>query len=86
VLQERIGVGAWARSARAGRGAEPAGGVKTLRLDLAPDDAFKARFRAEARTAAALSHGGIAAVFDYGEAMGSAYLVMELVPASRSRR
>ena len=54
--------------------------VKLLRLDLAPDEAFKARFRAEARTAAGLSHGGIAAVFDYGEAMGSAYLVMELVP------
>jgi serine/threonine-protein kinase len=27
-----------------------------------------------------LSHGGIAAVYDYGEVLGSAYLVMELVP------
>lgn len=54
--------------------------VKVLRTDLAPDTAFQARFRAEARTAAALSHGGIAAVYDYGEALGSAYLVMELVP------
>ncbi len=54
--------------------------VKVLRNDLAPDGAFQARFRAEARTAAALSHGGIAAVYDYGEAQGSAYLVMELVP------
>jgi serine/threonine-protein kinase len=54
--------------------------VKVLRTDLAPDGAFQARFRAEARTAAALSHGGIAAVYDYGEARGSAYLVMELVP------
>jgi serine/threonine-protein kinase len=54
--------------------------VKVLRNDLAPDTAFQARFRAEARTAAALSHGGIAAVFDYGEVLGSAYLVMELVP------
>jgi serine/threonine-protein kinase len=54
--------------------------VKVLRLDLAPDTAFQRRFRAEARTAAALSHGGIAAVYDYGEALGSAYLVMELVP------
>lgn len=54
--------------------------VKVLRTDLAPDTAFQARFRAEARTAAALSHGGIAAVYDYGEVLGSAYLVMELVP------
>ncbi|GAB6900086.1 protein kinase domain-containing protein [Kineosporia succinea] len=54
--------------------------VKVLRTDLAPDANFQARFRAEARTAAALSHGGIAAVYDYGEALGSAYLVMELVP------
>ena len=54
--------------------------VKVLRTDLAPDTSFQARFRAEARTAAALSHGGIAAVYDYGEVSGSAYLVMELVP------
>jgi serine/threonine protein kinase len=54
--------------------------VKVLRTDLAPDTAFQARFRAEARTAAGLSHGGIAAVYDYGEVLGSAYLVMELVP------
>ena len=54
--------------------------VKLLRTDLAPDATFQARFRAEARTAAMLSHGGIAAVFDYGEMNGSAYLVMELVP------
>ena len=54
--------------------------VKVLRTDLAPDANFQARFRAEARTAAALSHGGIAAVYDYGEVAGSAYLVMELVP------
>ena len=54
--------------------------VKVLRTDLAPDANFQARFRAEARTAAALSHGGIAAVYDYGEVLGSAYLVMELVP------
>lgn len=54
--------------------------VKVLRMDLAPEQSFQARFRAEARTAAGLSHGGIAAVFDYGEAAGSAYLVMELVP------
>jgi serine/threonine protein kinase len=40
-----------------------------------------ARFRAEARLAAALSHENIAQVYDYGEAAGEQppYLVMELV-------
>ncbi|MCW2666567.1 MAG: pknA [Frankiales bacterium] len=54
--------------------------VKLLRADRmsGPD---RDRFRAEARHAAALSHSGIASVFDYGEDEdGSrAWLVMELV-------
>ena len=66
--------------------------VKLLSAAHASDEAFRARFRAEARYAASLSHPGIAQVFDYGEtsddeAAGSpelpssgAYLVMELVP------
>src|SRR6266545_3666404 len=51
----------------------------------ADDPEFVDRFRAEARRTAALSHPGIASVFDYGEtgdtdAEGTtAYLVMELV-------
>jgi serine/threonine-protein kinase len=58
--------------------------VKILRAELADDDAFRRRFRAEARTAGRVPHPGIAAVFDYGETTvdgrGLAYLVMELVP------
>jgi serine/threonine-protein kinase len=66
--------------------------VKLLSAAHANDEAFRARFRAEARYAASLSHPGIAQVFDYGEtsddeAAGApelpssgAYLVMELVP------
>jgi serine/threonine-protein kinase len=81
VLEERLAVGGmgevWrARDEVLGRDVA----VKILRLELAPDAAFQARFRAEARTAAGLSHGGIAAVYDYGEALQSAFLVMELVP------
>ena len=81
MLEERLAVGGmgevWrARDEVLGRGVA----VKILRLELAPDAAFQARFRAEARTAAGLSHGGIAAVYDYGEALQSAFLVMELVP------
>ena len=55
--------------------------VKLLPTGRAGDDAFLARFRAEARYAASLSHPGIARVYDYGESseFGGAYLVMELV-------
>ena len=41
--------------------------VKLLAAVHAGDEQFRARFRAEARYAAALSHPGIARVFDYGE-------------------
>src|SRR6266568_3479098 len=59
--------------------------VELLRSKYAEDPAFLDRFRAEARRTAALSHPGIASVFDYGETEGTgakgttAYLVMELV-------
>jgi len=55
--------------------------VKLLSSVHAGDEQFRARFRAEARYAAALSHPGIARVFDYGESspLGGPYLVMELV-------
>jgi serine/threonine-protein kinase len=58
--------------------------VKVLKDEFVDDPTFLARFRAEARAAAPLTHPGIAQVFDYGEGEGSdghtAYLVMELVP------
>jgi serine/threonine-protein kinase len=55
--------------------------VKLLSTAYAGDEQFRARFRAEARYAAALSHSGIARVYDYGESspLGGPYLVMELV-------
>ncbi|CCG03735.1 serine/threonine-protein kinase [Blastococcus saxobsidens] len=59
--------------------------VKLLRGETAGDPVFIARFRSEARHAAALSHPNIAAVLDYGETTAAgtgeklAYLVMELV-------
>ena len=40
--------------------------VKLLRSEYTGDPTFLARFRAEARHAAALSHPNIAAVYDYG--------------------
>ncbi|HEU5157381.1 MAG TPA: serine/threonine-protein kinase [Streptosporangiaceae bacterium] len=54
--------------------------VKLLRREYISDEAARSRFRAEARFAAALQHGGIAQVYDYGEQDDLAYLVMELVP------
>jgi eukaryotic-like serine/threonine-protein kinase len=54
--------------------------VKVLKTELVDEPTFLERFRAEARSAASLSHPGIAQVYDYGEEGRSAYLVMELVP------
>lgn len=60
--------------------------IKILRREYADDPTFLARFRAEARHSANLSHPGIAAVYDFGEGdtgadrdVGSPYLVMEHV-------
>jgi eukaryotic-like serine/threonine-protein kinase len=59
--------------------------VKLLRDEYAQDPSFVGRLRAEARSAAAVTHPGIAIVFDYGEvrtaagAEPTAFLVMELV-------
>src|SRR3954469_2604157 len=53
--------------------------VKVLKPEYAADAHFVERFRNEARHTAALSHPGIANVFDYGEIGDMAYLVMELV-------
>ncbi len=59
--------------------------VKQLRVDLAQDPTFQARFRREAQSAAGLNHPTIVAVYDTGEepdprtGVGVPYIVMELV-------
>ncbi|MFD0592764.1 protein kinase [Catellatospora coxensis] len=53
--------------------------VKVLLPNLAVDPGFAARFRAEAQAMAALSDPGIVEIYDYGQADGIAYLVMQFV-------
>jgi eukaryotic-like serine/threonine-protein kinase len=53
--------------------------VKILKRVLADDATFLERFRREARAAAAISHPGVARVFDYGERSSVPFIVMELV-------
>lgn len=59
--------------------------VKRLRVDLASDPTFQARFRREAHSAAGLNHPNIVSVYDTGEQVDDStdvsvpYIVMELV-------
>jgi len=53
--------------------------LKVMRTDLAKDETFVSRFRREARSAAALSHPNVVAVYDQGEDDGHVFLTMELV-------
>ena len=59
--------------------------IKQLRIDLASDPTFQARFRREAQAAAGLNHPNIVAVYDTGEeadpnsGVQVPYIVMELV-------
>ncbi|MGH3740741.1 MAG: protein kinase domain-containing protein, partial [Micromonosporaceae bacterium] len=58
--------------------------IKVLRVDLARDATFQARFRREAQNAASLNHPAIVAVYDTGEERGDEgvalpYIVMEYV-------
>src|SRR5947209_8988563 len=79
-LDERIAVGGMGEVWRAhDRVLSRDVAVKVLKPEYAADPTFLTRFRNEAKHTAALSHPGIANVFDYGEVDNTAYLVMELV-------
>ncbi len=54
--------------------------LKVMRPHLVHDETFVSRFRREARSAAALSHPNVVAVYDQGEDDGQVFLAMELVP------
>jgi serine/threonine-protein kinase len=59
--------------------------LKVLRAHTKSDPQRRARFLREARSAAALVHRNVAAVYEIGEAEGELYIAMELV-AGRSLR
>ncbi len=59
--------------------------LKVMRAHLAHDDTFVTRFRREARSAAALSHPNVVAVYDQGEDDGQMFLAMEYVPGQTLR-
>lgn len=53
--------------------------IKVLKEEFSSDKNFVVKFRAEAQSAAGLSHPNIVNVFDVGEEDGLYYIVMELV-------
>src|SRR3990172_10142383 len=59
--------------------------LKVLHRPLADDAAFIDRFRREARAAALLNHPNIVAIYDWGSAEGTYYMVMEYVPGRNLR-
>jgi eukaryotic-like serine/threonine-protein kinase len=80
IVEDELGRGGMARVYRGtdhvlGR----AVAIKVLQERSAGDDSFVARFRREARAAAALNHHGVVAVFDSGSDGDRHYIVMELV-------
>ncbi|MDQ3492288.1 MAG: Stk1 family PASTA domain-containing Ser/Thr kinase, partial [Chloroflexota bacterium] len=65
-----------AQDARLGRDVA----VKVLRAEYGTDEAFVARFRQEAQSAAALNHPSVVNVFDVGTDEAGPFIVMELLP------
>jgi serine/threonine-protein kinase len=56
--------------------------VKVLRPSFSRDDAFRERFRLEARAAANLSHPNIVTVHDFGLDTTQLFIVMEYIPGT----
>lgn len=56
--------------------------IKVLRQDYSINEAFRERFRLEAKAAANLSHPNIVTVHDFGFDSDRLYLVMEYVPGT----
>jgi serine/threonine protein kinase len=59
--------------------------VKVLQEDYSTNPKFVRRFQIEAKAASALQHPNIVRVYDYGQADGKYYIVMELVEGTDLR-
>ncbi|MBM3501274.1 MAG: serine/threonine protein kinase, partial [Armatimonadetes bacterium] len=80
-VEEELGRGGMAVVYRAfDRSLERRVAVKVLHRELASDEEFVGRFRAEAQAAARLSHPSIAQIFDTGADDGDYFIVMEYLP------
>jgi serine/threonine-protein kinase len=53
--------------------------IKMLHSQYSADEAFVKRFRREAQAAANLSHPNIVGIYDWGQAQGTYFMVMEIV-------
>ncbi len=53
--------------------------IKVLHSQFSADEAFVKRFRREAQAAANLTHPSIVGIYDWGQAQGTYFIVMELV-------
>ncbi len=53
--------------------------VKVLHSQYSSDEAFVKRFRREAQAAANLTHPNIVGIYDWGQAQGTYFIVMEIV-------
>jgi serine/threonine protein kinase len=80
VIEELLGTGGMGQVFRARHALlDRLVAFKLMHSNLARDPQFQARFRQEARSAAALRHPHIVEVFDFDEQDEHAYLVMELI-------
>jgi len=53
--------------------------IKVLHSQFSSDEAFVKRFRREAQAAANLTHPNIVGIYDWGQAQGTYFIVMEIV-------
>lgn len=53
--------------------------IKLLPAEFGADSSFRDQFRAEARSMARLNHANLIGIYDFGEANGMPYIVMEFV-------
>lgn len=79
-VQQRIGMGGMADVYKAmDRKLNRYVAIKVLKPEFSSDKSFVAKFQAEARAAAGLSHPNIVSVYDVAEENGAYFIVMEII-------